>query len=130
MRRCDGEGDAPSLPEDGLDDKDVGNMHAAVEGVVEDEHIAVFHAETVLLEQCRHRERHRTQVERDSHALRDHLSLRVAQRGRIVKAIAHDGRIRRAIECQRHLICRGGQGILDDFAGDGINHSKLISRLL
>src|SRR5205085_1406853 len=82
--RGDGEGDALPLPEDGLDDKDVGDVHPAVEGVVEDKHIARVDVIAKLLKQCGDGERDRAEVERDGHTLGDHLALGVGQRGGIV----------------------------------------------
>ena len=99
--------DALALPEDRLDDEDVRDVHAAVERVVEDEDVARLDRVAVLREQRGHRVRHRAQVQRDGHALGDHLALGVAQRRGVVEAVAHDGRVGRAVQRQRHLVGGG-----------------------
>ena len=65
---------------DGLDDEDVLEVHAAVEGVVHDEDVARTDAVPVAADQRRHRGGDRAEVERDADRLRDRLAVRVAER--------------------------------------------------
>ena len=115
-----GVGDARSLPVDGLDDEDVGDVHPALEGVVEDEHVAGLHVVAVPGEQRLHRERHRAQVQGDGHSLRDHPAFAVAERRGVVQAVAHDRRVGGAVERDRHLVGGGGQRVLHDLARDRV----------
>ena len=93
-----------SLEVDRLDDEDVLEVHAAVEGVVHDEDVAGADAIAVVPEQRLHRGRDRAEVERDAHGLGDRLAARVAERGREVHAVADDGRVGGADDRRRHLV--------------------------
>ena len=120
VSRAHGKGRQAVLPEDGLHDEDVGNVHAPVEGVVENEDVARAHALSILPEESLHGVGHRAQVQGGGDPLGDHLALGVAKRGGVVQAIADDGGVGGPVEGQRHLVGGGGQGVLDDLPGDGI----------
>ncbi|OPZ04004.1 MAG: hypothetical protein BWZ08_02791 [candidate division BRC1 bacterium ADurb.BinA292] len=120
MRGGDGERHALVLPEDGADDEDVGGVHPAVERVVQNEEVARLDVVAELLKQGFHREGGRADVERDRHALSDHVAVGVGQLRRIIQAVAHDRGVGGPVERDRHLIAGGGQGILNDFPRDGV----------
>ena len=121
--RADGERNPAALDEYGFDDVDVRDVHPAAEGVVHDEDVLRLHVVAVLFQQRFHGVGDRSQVQRDRHALRDHLALGVAQRGGIVETVPDDGGVSRSIEGQGHFVGGRREGVLDDFAGDGIDLS-------
>ena len=104
VRGADGKGDPFPLPEDRLDNKDVGDVHPTIKGVVHNEKIARFHLAVKFFEERRQRIGHRPQVKGNGDALRNHLAAGVAERGGVVKTVAYNGRVGCAIEAQRHLI--------------------------
>ena len=118
--RAHGEGHAPALPEDGLDNEDVRDVHASFKRIVEDEDIALFHIVAVLGQQGLHGKGHRAQMQRNGDALGDHLALGIAQGSRVVQTVPHNGRIGRAVERHGHFVGRRSQGVAHDFARDRI----------
>ena len=121
VRRTDGKGDALSFPEHGLGDEDVGDVHAAVEGVVENENIALLHLVAEAGKERLHCEGHRAEVQWDGDALGNHLAIGIAERGRVVETVADDGRVGGAVEGHSHFVGGSGEGVLHDLAGDGID---------
>ncbi len=88
------------------DDRDVGQVGAAGERVVEDPRDArgVFG-----FEHRRHRRRHRAEMHRDVLGLHHHLPVGVEQRGRGVAALLDVRRVRRADQHHAHLLAGGAQ---------------------
>ena len=78
---ADGKGDAFSFPEDGFDDEDVGDVHAAVKGIIHGKYVPRLHPVTEFVEERRHREWNRRNVVRQRDALRDHFAVFIAERG-------------------------------------------------
>ena len=67
------------------------------------------------------RVRHGAQVEGNGHRLRDRLAVRVAERGREVHPVAHDGRVRGAEDRRRHLVRDRGERVADDLLRDRVD---------
>jgi hypothetical protein len=59
-----------------LDDEHIWQVHAAVEGVVHDEDVAVVHLIAIAVEQGANGRGHRPEVERDCHRLGHRLTCR------------------------------------------------------
>ena len=90
--------------EDRRDHRDVGQVGAARERVVEDPRDP---RGVVLVEHRRDRRRHRAQVDGDVLGLHDHLTPRVEERRRCVAALLDVGRVRGADQHQPHLLAGG-----------------------
>ncbi len=120
VRGRDREADQRVVEVHGLDDEDVLQVHAPVEGVVHDEHVAGADAVAVVAEQRVHRRRDRAEMEGDADGLRDRLAAGVAERGREVHPVAHDGRVRGADDRRRHLVGDRLEGVRDDLQRHGI----------
>ena len=112
-----------SVEVDRLDDEDVLQVHAPVEGVVHDEDVTGADAVAVVPEQRVHRGRDRAEVEGDADGLGDRLAPRVAERGREVHAVADDGRVRGADDRRRHLVRDRLQRVRDDLQRHRIRRS-------
>ena len=117
----DRKGDQLTFPEHRLDDEDVRDVHAAIEGVVHDEDVAGLHLLVILGEKGLHRFGDGTQMHGDGHALSDHLTVGVAERGGVIEAIPHDRRVGGPVQGRRHFVGGGSQRILRQFARDGVD---------
>ena len=104
VRGRHGPSDQRLLEVNRLDDEDVLEMHAPVEGVVHDEDVARLDAVAVVPEQRLHGGRDRAEVERNAHRLGHGLAPRVTEGGREVHAVADDGRMGGADDRRRHLV--------------------------
>ena len=105
----------------------IGDVHASVEGVVENEDVPGIDILSIFFQEGPHGERNRGDVMRESDALGDHLPLGVAQRGGKVQAIPNNGGTGGAVEAERHLVRGRGQGVLHDGQGDRIG---LVGRVI
>ena len=94
-----------AVDEDRLDHVDVGQVLAAeAVRVVGDEDVARLRRLAELLEHVAHRRRERPELDGERQPLRDHLAVAVAERGRVVHRVAHDGRVGAPHHHQRHLV--------------------------
>ena len=71
-------------------------------------------------EQRAHRGGDRAEVQRDRDRLRHRLARRVAERGREVHHVAHDGGVGGAEDRGRHLVGDGGERVADDLLHDRV----------
>ena len=86
------ESDSLAFEIDRLEDEDVGQMHAAVEGIVQDVDIVRLHLVVVVAQNRRQRGGDRAQMLGQGEALGQHLPFAVAYRGGIVHAaLQHAG---------------------------------------
>ena len=105
-----------AIVEQRLDDIDVRQMHAAGGvGIVEDEYVARLCVVAVFVNQRFHRVREGTQMQGHGQAVGHSRAVPVAQAGRIIHRIAHDGGIGRAHDDQRHLVGDRRQGVAHHF---------------
>jgi hypothetical protein len=110
MRARDGEAElGPS------DDRDVGQMRAASERIVEDVHVPACR---FVLHHRRHRIRHRAEVDGNVLGLHDHPSLLVEERRRAVSPLLDVRRERGADEHGAHLLGDRAQARADDLQLD------------
>ena len=115
------------FPEDGADYKDVGYVHAAVEGVVENEHIPGIDFVSVFFQEGPHGKRDRGDVMRECDALGNHLPLPVTQGGGKVQAIPNNGGTGRAVKAERHLVRSRCQSMSHDGQGDRIGFGHRVT---
>ena len=79
-------------------------MHAAVERVVQREHVAVGDPVAEPRPHGRERRRHGAEMGRQRETLRDHASALVEEAGRVVEIVAQHRRVGGPVDRQRHLI--------------------------
>ena len=115
-----GEGEPLALVIERLEDEDVGQVHAAVERVVHDEHVARRHVVAEVAHDRFHRGRHRAEMARQGQALRDELAVGVGEAGRVVHVVLEHARIGRAEDGQRHLVGDREDRVLEQLEGDRI----------
>ena len=122
-----GPGDGFFIPEDRLEDEDVGQVHAALERIVQDEHVAGIN----LPRECRlhrgDRGRHRAQMPGQGQPLRDQHAVAVEQRRRIIHVVLEDARIGRAKHGQRHLVGDPEQRVFEQFELDRVTDHRATS---
>ena len=116
-----GEAEQPLPGKDRLEHEDVGQVHAAVIGVVEHDHVAGKHVIAEAFDDHVHRIGHRTEVQRDGLGLAEDAPLGVADRHGIIEHVAHDRRARRAHDGIGHVVDDGVEPRLDDGEGDGVD---------
>ena len=115
-----GEGQAHAIDEQGPEDEDVGQVHPALEGVVEREDVALRHVVPVFADDGGECLRDRPEVGWQGQPLRDQPALPVAEGGRVVHVVLEHRGIGRAVDRQRHLVGDGEQRVLEQLEGDGI----------
>ena len=103
-----------------LEDKNVGQMHPAVERIVHDEHVARRDVASEVAHDRGHGGRHRAQMPGQGEALRDELAVGVGERGGIIHVVLEHARIGGAEDGQRHLVGDGEDRVLEQLEGDGI----------
>ncbi len=106
--------------EDRLDHEDVGQVHAAVIGIVEDDDVAGMEVTGELRQHHRHRVGHGAEMQRHRLGLGDDAALRVAQGGRIIEHVANDRRAGGPHHRVRHLVDDRIERALDHREGDRI----------
>ena len=116
-----GEGDALAVDEDRLEDEDVRQVHAAVEGIVHDEDVARI---DVVARSARmidvERGRDRAQVPGQGQPLRHQPAVGVGEGGGEIHVVPQHAGIGGAADGQRHLVGDGEHGVLEQLEGDGI----------
>src|SRR5213592_1110620 len=90
------EGEALALEEDRLQHEDVGDVHAAFEGIVQTVHVARLHAIPVARDRCGQGVGERREVGGQGKSLRDRPAAAVAEGRRVVHVVAQHARVRRA----------------------------------
>ncbi len=119
LDRCDQH--ALAVVEDRREDVVVGQVAAAVVGVVRDQHVAV--EEAVLAEELdgeAHRQRGREHELRDADGQRGELPARVEDRGVALVRLVQDRRRGGEAHVRRHLVADGLERPEDDLAGDRV----------
>ena len=113
--------------EDRFEDEYVRQMHAALERIVQDEHVAGIN----LPRECRlhrgDRGRHRAQMPGQGQPLRDQHAVAVEQRRRIIHVVLEDARIGRAKHGQRHLVGDPEQRVFEQFELDRVTDHRATS---
>ena len=110
--------------EDRLEHEDVGQVHAAGIGIVEDEDVAGPDAVGEAVDDDIHRVRHRAEMQRDGLGLAEDPAVAVAERRRIVEHVADDRRARGAHHRPGHVVDDGVERALDDREGDRVDRSR------
>ncbi len=104
----------PAVEPDRREQQHVVDVLAAVERVVDDERLAVLERrELVLLGDRGGRGVDRVQQLRDVVGDRDGIAARIEDRRRDVADLAHDGRVRGAVEVDAHLLRGRREGVAD-----------------
>ena len=110
--------------EDRFDDIDVGQMLAAGGvGIVADEDVAGRDSPLILGDQMAHGVIETAQMHRRGEPLGQGLAVPVAQSRRIIHRVAHDGRMRRPHQDQRHLVGDGVESVLEHLKQDRVQIS-------
>ena len=112
-----------------LEDEDVRQVHAAVERVVHDEHVALRHVVAEVAHDRGERGRHRAEMPGQCQALRDKPPLGVGEAGRIIHVVLEHARIGRAEDRQRHVVGHREQRVLEELEGDRIETVRHLSSL-
>ena len=131
---ADGAGEREPLArvEQRLHDEDVGQVHAAVEGIVHDEDVA---RRDVVLEAAHdrgHRRRHGPQMPRQREALRGELAVGVGKAGRVVHVVLQHARVGGPEDRERHLVGDREDRVLEELEGDRVclgGHLRLSARM-
>ena len=110
----------PRLHEDGLEDVEVGQVRSALEGVVEDEHVAGGEARPELAAHVGHGVGDGAQVQGQGEALGDEAPLHVAQGAGHVHGVLEIVRVGRAHERDGHLVHDGVEAVLHQLEENGI----------
>ena len=117
--------------EDGLEDEHVGQVHAALEGVVQAVHVARPHAVAVALDGRGQGVGERREVAGQGQPLGHRPALAVAEGRRVVHVVLEHAGVRRAQDRQRHLVGDGEQGVLEQLERDGVTRRAVMrARLL
>jgi hypothetical protein len=114
------EGDAPAV-EDRLDRGEVGQVAAAVIGVVEQEGVAGRHVRAEARDHRLRRPGHGADMHRNVVGLRDELPFGVGHRHREVAARIEDLRVRGADHRLAHLLDDRGEAAREHRDGDGVD---------
>ena len=103
-----------------LHDEDVGQVHAAVEGIVHDEDVARRHVVAEVAHDRFHGGRHRAQVPRQRQALRGEPAVAVGEAGRVVHVVLQHRRVGGPEDGQRHLVGDREDGVLEQLERDRV----------
>ena len=109
-----------SLPEHGGDHGDVGQVRAAVVGVVEHEDVARLHGPRVAADDHLDALAHRAQVHRHVRGVGDQLARRVEDRAGEVEALLDVDRVRGALQPDAHLLGHGHEEVVEDLQHDRV----------
>ena len=127
-----------SPEEDGLEHEDVGQVHAARIGIVEDHDIAGRQVFAEPVHDDLHGVGHRAKVQRHRLGLGEYPALAVADGDGIIQHVAHDRGTRGAHHRIGHVVYDRVEGILENGEGDRIEgwfrhgrlpHASVTSRL-
>ena len=124
------EGDELALDEDRLEDEDVGQVHAAVEGIVQRVDVARPDRVAETGQHRRERGRHGAEMGGKREALGDHPTPLVEEAGRVVEVVAQHGGVGRAVDRERHLVGHGHERVSEQLElerVDGGGHRELVS---
>ncbi|MNV47803.1 hypothetical protein D3C71_1396800 [compost metagenome] len=110
-----------ALIEEGHEHEDVGQVHAALVGVVDDHRVTGREAVAVARLHRGHGFGNGAQVQRDGLGLRDHLAVAVADRGRVVHDVLDDFRARGAQHGVGDFVHDGVHRVLDHGEGDRVD---------
>src|SRR5215469_11257808 len=91
-----GEGEPLAPLKQRLEDKNVRQMHATVEWIVHDEHVARCDIAAEMARDRVHRGWYRAEMARDRQALCRELAVCIGEAGRIIHVVLEHARIRRA----------------------------------
>ena len=119
---ADGRGERQplALVEDGLQDEHVGDVHPALERIVQAVDVARPHAVAEAGDRRRQRVGERGQMGGQGQALRDGPPLAVAEGGRVVHVVLEHAGVRRAQHGQGHLVGDRQQRVLEQLEPDRI----------
>ena len=118
------ERDALAVHEHRLEHEDVGQVHPALEGVVQGVDVALAHVVVVAVEDRGKGGPHRAEVHRQGEALGDDAAPGVGDRGREVHVVAQHPGIGGAAYGHRHLVGGGEQGVLEELEVDRIDMGR------
>ena len=118
VRPRDGVAEHLAVDRERRDHRHVGQVRPALEGVVEDEHVARFR---VVVEDRVNGLGHRAEVDRDVFGLRDEAAVGVEQRRRAVAALLDVRRVRRGDEHLSHLLGDALELVAHDFERHGVD---------
>src|SRR5262245_34619598 len=116
------EGQALALEEDRLQHEDVGDVHAAFEGIVQAIDIARLHPIAIAGDRGGERVGEGRQVSGQREALRDRATFAVAEGGRVIHVVAQHAGVRRAQDRQSHLVGDRQQRVAEQLERDRISH--------
>jgi hypothetical protein len=110
--------------EDRLEDEDVGQVHAAVVGVVQRQHVARGDVAGEMAQGRLQCHRNAAQMAGQAEALRHQTALGVTDRGAVVHDVLEHPGIGGAVDRQGHLVADGGDRVAEQFGGDriGLRH--------
>ena len=111
--------------------EDIGQMHPALVGIVQDHSIAGHETVAILFQDHAHSFGNRAEMQRNRLGLGNHISLRVADRGGVIHHILDDLGPRRADDIVSHFIDDRVEAVLDHCKRDRIylnRHSSSPSR--
>ena len=103
-----------------LHDEDVGQMHAAVEGIVHDEDVARRDVVAKSAHDGGHGRRHRAQMPRQRQPLRRQLAVGVGKARRVVHVVLQHARVGGPEDGERHLVGDREDGVLEELEGDRV----------
>ena len=115
-----GEREPPAVVVERLEQEDVGQVHAALEGVVHDEDVARPDVLPELRDHRSERGRDRAEMARQRQALRHELAVRVAERRRVVHVVLEHARVGRAEHGERHLVGDREDRVAEQLEGDRV----------
>ena len=120
------DGDERPAMEDRQEGLDVGEVLAALVGVVGDDDVAFFPlCDGNRLVQCgAQRAAHRVQMDGDAARLRDDSPIEVEDRGGVVEHLPDDGGVGGAENRRRHLLGDTHQRVVHDLEGHGIDSHR------
>ena len=110
--------------EDRHEHENIGQVHTALIGIVEDHRIARDEAVAVKIQHNAHRLGHGAEMQRHGFRLGDHIALRVADGGRIIHHVLDDFRPRGADDVVGHFVHDRIEAVLDDGEGDRIDIAR------
>ena len=115
-----GKGEPLALVVERLEEEDVGQVHAALEGVVHHEDVARLDVVAIFGDHDVERGRDRPQMAGQGQPLRDQLAGGVAERGRVVHVVLEHARVGRAEHGQRHLVGDREDRVPEQLEGDRV----------
>jgi hypothetical protein len=124
---ADGRGDGDALPihEDRREQENIGQVHPALEGVVEDEDVALRHRLAVAAHDGGQRFRDAAEVARQGQPLGDQPALGVAEGRGVIHVVLQHRRIGGAMDGQRHVIGDREERVLEQLELDRVVASPL-----